>query len=200
MAGKNLSRNECKACGTEFESPRADRRWCAPECKRALKRQYDRDRYPMVADEAIRLACEWQRNNKARKSAYDAQYRIRTADRRREIRAKYTPIPDKQGNRLRSSQRRARKRGNGEFRVGKSDLYRALVRARELCTYCSARVTWDSVEWDHVVPISRGGCHSIGNLVPSCRSCNRSKGRSTVTEWRARQRRDSKIFASLAIL
>lgn len=31
-------------------------------------------------------------------------------------------------------------------------------------------------ELDHVEPLYRGGPHTAANLVPSCLSCNRSKG------------------------
>lgn len=37
---------------------------------------------------------------------------------------------------------------------------------------------------DHIVPISRGGNHSVGNLMPLCASCNLSKGAKTYMEWR----------------
>lgn len=37
---------------------------------------------------------------------------------------------------------------------------------------------------DHVVPVSRGGWHAIGNILPACRSCNAKKQRRTIAEWR----------------
>jgi HNH endonuclease len=40
---------------------------------------------------------------------------------------------------------------------------------------------------DHVVPISRGGKHSEGNLVPACRSCNSSKRDLLLVEWKRRR-------------
>lgn len=32
------------------------------------------------------------------------------------------------------------------------------------------------MEFDHVVPLSRGGPHAADNLTVACRRCNRSKG------------------------
>ncbi|WP_203620386.1 HNH endonuclease [Streptomyces sp. SID8499] len=36
---------------------------------------------------------------------------------------------------------------------------------------------------DHVIPLSRGGQHAEGNLVPACKSCNSSKGDKLLIEW-----------------
>jgi len=54
------------------------------------------------------------------------------------------------------------------------------------CNYCAnplvfaSRATW---EVDHVVPLSRGGTHEVGNLVVACVRCNRSKGARLIHEW-----------------
>lgn len=41
------------------------------------------------------------------------------------------------------------------------------------CVYCMEK--FDQLEQDHVIPLSKGGRHSITNVVPACRSCNRHK-------------------------
>lgn len=53
-------------------------------------------------------------------------------------------------------------------------------RLRGACVYCGDPA--DSV--DHVIPLVRGGTHGIGNLVPACLTCNKSKHARTVMEWR----------------
>ena len=50
------------------------------------------------------------------------------------------------------------------------------------CIYCGST---DSLEWDHIVPLSRGGPDTPDNLVRACASCNRSKGRKTPSEYYA---------------
>lgn len=49
------------------------------------------------------------------------------------------------------------------------------------CAYCGSP---DDIEIDHVIPITRGGVHEPGNVVPACRSCNRDKGNQLLREWR----------------
>ena len=49
------------------------------------------------------------------------------------------------------------------------------------CFYCGS---FQRIQADHVIPISRGGKHSIGNLVPACAKCNMSKHNKTIMEWR----------------
>jgi len=44
-----------------------------------------------------------------------------------------------------------------------------------LCHYCGARFKPSDLTMDHVVPIARGGASARGNIVPSCRDCNRDK-------------------------
>lgn len=50
------------------------------------------------------------------------------------------------------------------------------------CVYCG--VAGVPLELDHVIPKSRGGEHSLENLVAACKPCNSSKGAKTVEEWR----------------
>ena len=53
------------------------------------------------------------------------------------------------------------------------------------CQYCGEH--GGKLECDHVMPVSRGGDHSNGNLVTACFSCNRSKRAKTVEEWGGRE-------------
>lgn len=49
------------------------------------------------------------------------------------------------------------------------------------CAYCSASYE----EMDHVTPISRGGAHTIDNVVPACLPCNRRKSTKPIDTWYA---------------
>ena len=56
------------------------------------------------------------------------------------------------------------------------------------CHYCGALVkSWELSDGDHVIPVSRGGGHTVENLVPCCwgtiGNCQNSKGSKLLSEW-----------------
>ena len=55
-----------------------------------------------------------------------------------------------------------------------------LVAQGQRCAYCDAS---QSLQWEHIVPRSRGGPDTIDNLVISCAKCNRDKGARNPVEW-----------------
>lgn len=73
--------------------------------------------------------------------------------------------------------RRSRKLENGFFIVSIKEINKLYASP---CFYCGSK---DSITMDHVVPLSRGGSHGIGNLVPACAKCNSSKGNKYLSEW-----------------
>ena len=48
-----------------------------------------------------------------------------------------------------------------------------------ICYYCNKKFTFKELTLDHIVPLARGGTTTPGNIVPSCRECNRKKGVDT---------------------
>ncbi len=63
------------------------------------------------------------------------------------------------------------------------------------CAYCSDSFNDEDRKpiWEHVVPLDRGGCDHLANLVEACLDCNRAltgqneRGTLTPLEWWARQ-------------
>jgi len=80
-----------------------------------------------------------------------------------------------------SHRRRAKIRRATIGQVTKHDIQALLRRP---CIYCGDK----SEQIDHVIPLARGGSHSIGNLSPACRRCNQTKGALLVIEWKAKKR------------
>lgn len=99
----------------------------------------------------------------------------------RERNRKYAQNNQKKLNE-KSHRRRALKAQARTFYVNKKEIMR-LYNSK--CFYCEK----PSETMEHVIPLSRGGSHGIGNLVPCCGSCNYSKAGRTVMEWRLWKKR-----------
>jgi 5-methylcytosine-specific restriction endonuclease McrA len=83
-----------------------------------------------------------------------------------------------EAKRLQEQKRRVRKLNNGEFQILAKETNRLLSSP---CANCGSK---EDITLDHIIPISRGGRHSIGNLQALCRTCNSSKNAKTIMEWR----------------
>jgi 5-methylcytosine-specific restriction endonuclease McrA len=44
-----------------------------------------------------------------------------------------------------------------------------------ICHYCQRKVPVKELTMDHIIPLSRGGQSTKGNLVPCCKECNTAK-------------------------
>ena len=51
------------------------------------------------------------------------------------------------------------------------------------CYYCGCSLKEEGYHIEHMMPLSRGGEHSLKNVVLSCPTCNFSKGSKTVKEF-----------------
>lgn len=159
----------CVECGRMFSPMRGgERERCSNRCRARLAVRNRTD-----ADRAARAtaAREWARAHPERARAGRAAY--------------YRANPERFAQA--SHIRRARKRAAGVFVVTERDWLRLVERYRGCCAYCGKPPAGGFLHREHVIPIVRGGQHSIGNLLPACPPCNLSKGRKTVTEWRHRE-------------
>lgn len=80
-----------------------------------------------------------------------------------------------------SGHRRRAAAGGEHIRV--EDWENLLRKHKGCCAYCGEKAAL--VEADHRIPLSRGGRNVIGNILPSCRRCNRRKRTKTENEFRA---------------
>jgi 5-methylcytosine-specific restriction endonuclease McrA len=56
---------------------------------------------------------------------------------------------------------------------------------RDSCYNCGSM---ENQTLDHLIPLSKGGRHSVGNIGTLCSSCNSSKHARTITEWKHSKR------------
>lgn len=52
-----------------------------------------------------------------------------------------------------------------------------------VCYYCGREVGRENLTMDHIVPLSRGGTSTKGNIVACCKECNNRKKYLLPLEW-----------------
>ena len=51
------------------------------------------------------------------------------------------------------------------------------------CQYCGGKSSDPILEWEHMIPRSRGGSDRLKNAALACHNCNQDKGNHTLEEW-----------------
>jgi len=82
--------------------------------------------------------------------------------------------------RQKSKRRKAQMRDSVAIQVKGREIRARFAEFGHRCAYCGAD---GDLHIEHVVPISKGGPHSIGNIIPACKDCNFSKRDSEVETW-----------------
>jgi 5-methylcytosine-specific restriction endonuclease McrA len=100
--------------------------------------------------------------------AEDAEYRAKFRERYEVAYAK-----NRESYFERARRRRVQKHENGPVEKFTAD--DVFARSLGLCGICGAAVTSD-FHIDHIIPISRGGTHTLGNVQLAHPKCNLSKG------------------------
>lgn len=59
------------------------------------------------------------------------------------------------------------------------------TRAKSIvtCYWCSGTISGKKCHFDHIMPLSKGGAHSIENICVSCPKCNFNKSDTLVKDW-----------------
>lgn len=136
------------------------------EERRAYKRAYDakhrashrtynqvRRQNPVVRARMIANAKAWRENNRQR-----WQQRNNLASAKRRALLYQAPVND----------------------LTLADWERRVAEFGGRCAYCGRQTA--EIQQDHVVPVSRGGNHTRGNIVPACKPCNARKRDRTPQE------------------
>jgi 5-methylcytosine-specific restriction endonuclease McrA len=119
----------------------------------------------------------YQKANREKAKQYSRNYRAINAEKVKESQRRYAKAHPEL-SRIYRSNRRARQHANGVYEIYTKELMKLY---KSSCIYCGSK---QEIQADHVIPISRGGRHSIGNLVPACRNCNARKHNKLIVEWK----------------
>lgn len=72
---------------------------------------------------------------------------------------------------------------------------RRLFAEATLCPYCAVDMLNDEKTLDHMEPVSRGGAHSLTNVLVCCRACNIEKSDTPYDAWLVRVRQRAGVAA-----
>lgn len=174
----------CRICGRIKPVSEFYRRLdgLAHKCKECMN-AYGRAHYQRNRTEYIERAAEWadknpkraqaikNAGNKRHRAAHPEYWREKT----RQYRKSHPDVHCEQEHR-----RRARKRSAPHI----ERVFRAAVIARDngVCYLCGRQPQGYDLTLDHVIPLVRGGSHTMDNLRVACRSCNSKKGTKLLEE------------------
>lgn len=166
--------SRCKICNSEvcLIYKQANRE----KLSQYQKQRYRRDREAIKANQRNRYANDatYRQNQNESYKKWAIENR-ETSNRRKRLWAQDNPNVTQ----AKDAARRQREKGAKRYLV----LAKEIKRLRQgPCFYCGSKKAMITI--DHVIPLARGGSHSIGNLVGACKSCNSSKGAKTITEWK----------------
>ena len=82
-------------------------------------------------------------------------------------------------------------RERGKARELRASAWWKNILQRGECHYCKKKFPPSALTMDHIVPVSRGGASTRGNVVPACDACNKNKRHLTPAEQILRQLEDS---------
>jgi 5-methylcytosine-specific restriction endonuclease McrA len=156
------------------------------------RREYQQHYYYSNREHHVQKTREWRKAHPGHSSAYNREYNKSHKKENRERHRNYAKNNPEKIRQIKADYRknnpeavqkhhmtrRARKAQNGVFEVSKKELHKLM---NSPCVACGST---KSITIDHIIPIARGGAHSIGNLQPLCKSCNSSKVDKTMTEWK----------------
>ena len=83
-------------------------------------------------------------------------------------------------HREKSKRRKAQDRGQTPVQIPVAALRQRFNEFGNCCAYCG---DGGDMQIEHVEPISKGGAHDIGNIVPACCRCNTNKRNHEMEEW-----------------
>ena len=172
---------QCTRCGetkatTNFSRHRGMADGYNLHCKQCIA-DYQKAWYGKNRQQVIDRSKAWRQSNRER---FQANANRRRNERKEVVRqqqrewSKRNPEVGRKG----AQTRRQRMKMLELLEISKRDFVRLYASP------CSSCGSTKDICLDHIIPIARGGRHSIGNAQPLCRRCNASKGTKLMIEWR----------------
>ena len=173
--GKNGFGSECKQCRKSY------RRWHHKKNKEKYN-QLRKERYQKNKKRETAQVYAYREKNKKRIKEYWAHYYQRNKEQYKSHNKRYreeNPGKFKEYSRRRNHRRRQAELGT-KFNFSAEEWQQCLAHFNHQCAYCGSK---ESLEQEHVVPVSAGGHYTADNIIPACKSCNSSKNNKIMQDW-----------------
>lgn len=163
---------------TEFEI-------AAKKSESRAKRKAREAKWRRINPEKQKAYChKWRENNRLRERERGRHFRLIDPESSRAISRKYHELHPEKAL-ARGQRRRAiilgASVGNGDVVANWLALWKS--KKRVVCYWCLRAFSPNDCHADHVFPISKGGEHSIDNLVIACANCNQRKHDKSPASW-----------------
>ena len=180
----------CPGCNAAFKAWRTDQKYCTAECGNRKRARLNYRHADLSARPCQRCGATFKPKQSASVFCSRLCSRRATYARYRKQRVAAAVAWGRANPELRAAiaaqykaARRAWEQLNpGSVGVASREWRRLVRRYRHSCAYCGGNQ--GGIHMDHVIPLSRGGRHAIGNVLPACQACNLSKGAKLVAEWK----------------
>lgn len=201
-----MDKKKCPKCGQlkdigEFYKNKTRRDGFSVYCKDCIT-NYSHDYYEKNTEECKERLNKWRKANSEYVKERDKKYREENPD-----------IEFKKQQRYRETHKEQLYLKGKKYREEHLDYFYNKARERKLsqkkvsdgtvtleyehflfdeqngkCAYCGCDLNESGKHLDHIIPISRGGLHTINNVHWTCPTCNMSKGDKLEDEWLKKER------------
>src|SRR5262245_1560599 len=162
---KSGIRSECKLCTKAISAIRCQR----DKLKIKQSAKKSREKYPEKIKQRMQ---KWRQANRIHVKTYKNAYRTQYPQQHREeVRRWKIRNPDKVREQNLRRQSQKKQVAIHDFTVAQWQIVKATYNPR--CVYCGKKPK--RLTMDHIIPLSKGGQHTLNNIVPACRSCNSTK-------------------------
>lgn len=187
----------CKDCGRKKRSD-----YYRKNSEIIKQKARERNKLPHIKEYNRKKNREWFLANKEKAKAYAKEYykiynqrpKVKEAQRKAALKHRNAnkekinkahaertkKNPEK--HREKQARRRARLVWAG---IEKFSVQQVLDKSNNKCGYCGINLTINSMHMDHMVPVCRGGSHTLSNMIASCPPCNLRKNKRTYDEFMA---------------
>ncbi len=135
-------------------------------------------------ERALETMRDWHRRNAERKSIYSREWRLGNGAAYRAINNAWHQTEKGKAHSRRGRAKRRSVMVDIRSTLSAEQWAATLAYYQYACCYCGS--VDKPLTQEHRIPISRGGHHEFGNVIPACGPCNSSKGNRLPGEWKGR--------------